>query len=331
MGFSVAFDLDSTLGSFESIHPYLIVFFPDILQQVYKAPHYKGRPFPKLNISESDKRLLAKAFETFVLLMAKREEANKLLRPGILDIIKALLKAKKRGLIDGMMIYSSNSNPYVLLFAERLIQTLLNSKEAIFNPLVHWWHPLRNSETRPPGTNFGLGHGPKTVQTIVKALGPVKEKDILFFDDLIHPDIFEKIPNANYFHVERYQHSGIPLVIYSCFIYSLMKYNLDTKPSILNEYKKIGLLIGKTNEDIQSFKRQVPTGVNLEIQDTESILHRLADLLERPTVHLTTIRKIKNASKESVIRTSIITRGGKKTRKIDRLRLKVFRTQSCLD
>jgi hypothetical protein len=330
MVFSVAFDLDSTLGYFESVHPYLMVFFPDMMQQVFKPPHYKGDPFPKLNVSDHDKKTLEKAFDDFVNIMAKREHLNKLLRPGILDIIRVLLKAKKRGLIDGMMIYSSNSNPYMLQFAQRLIQVALGTKAPVFDPLVHWWHPLRNAEVRAPGTELELGHGPKTVDTIIKALSSgrvkIKEQDILFFDDLVHPDIRTRIPDANYFHVERYVHYGVPLNIYSCFLYALMKYNLDKNVSLMNEYKKMGLLIGKTDEDIQSFKKQTPLGVNVNVHDTNKILHRLSDLLDRPVAHVTTVRK---GLPKSV---TIVARGGKKaTRKSERTRLKIYRLLTCLD
>jgi len=279
MVYSVAFDLDSTLGCFESVHPYLMVFFPDILQHVFKAPQYKGPPYPKLNVGESDKRSLALAFEDFVVYMAKKEHVNKLLRPGIIDIIRSLLNAKKYGLVDKMIIYSSNSNPYMLLFAHRLIQVMLDTNEPVFCEMVHWWHPLRDAEVRGPGTNYTLGHGPKTVNTIKKALKiPVANKDILFFDDIIHPDIKEHIPEQNYFHVERYIHYGMPLVIYSCFLYSLIKHKLDKKVSLLNEYKRIGLSIGQSNSNIQSFKEHTPEGSNVDVYDKERILLRLRDL-----------------------------------------------------
>jgi len=296
MVYSVAFDLDSTLGCFESIHPYLIVFFPDMLQQVFKAPHYEGTPKPKLNISESDKRALASAFEDFVVYMAKKESVNKLLRPGIIDIIRTLLNAKKYGLVGKMIIYSSNSNPYMLLFAHRIIQVLLGTNEPVFCQLVHWWHPLRNSEVRAVGTNYTLGYGPKTVNTIKKALkSAVADKDILFFDDLIHDDIKEHIPDQNYFHVERYVHYGSPLVIYSCFLYSLMKHQLDKKVSLLNEYKRIGLSIGRSNSDIESFKEQTPDGPNNDVYDKELILRRLKGLFE--------IRPFKGSGKKIVRKT----------------------------
>jgi len=334
MVFSVAFDLDSTLGYFESVHPYLMVFFPDMMQQIFKPPNYKGPAFPKPNISNYDKKLLEKAFEDFVEIMAKREHMNKLLRPGILDIISALLNAKKRGLVGNMMIYSSNSNPYMLLFAHRLIQVMLGVKEPIFSPLVHWWHPLRNAEVRAPGTELPLGHGPKTVDTIIKALSTgkdkIKEKDILFFDDLIHTDIYERIPEANYFHVERYVHYGIPLNIYSSFLYALMKYKLDKNNGLVNEYKKLGLMIGKTNDDIQSFKDHVPTGVNIDVNDTNVILSRLSGLLDRPVAHLTTIRRLPKSHPN--IKTTVIARGGRKlTRKSERNRVAMYRILTCLD
>lgn len=331
MVFSVAFDLDSTLGYFESIHPYLMVFFPDLLQYVYKAPHYTGRPFPKLSIIHDDKKRLAKAFDNFVLFMARKEHINKLLRPGILDIIKLLLAAKQKGIVGGIMIYSSNSNPYMLLFASKLIQILLGLKEEIFCPLVHWWHPLRDEEVRKPGTLLHLGHGPKTVDTIINALmsrecrasttGKIIPKNILFFDDIIHQDIYDNIPSANYFHVERYIHYGNQHVIYSCFLYSLMKNNIDIDKNLLKEFNKIGLYIGPDNSNIASFTNRVPTGTNRDIGDTDTILRRLNLLLD-----ITMSRPIK---RNNSTKSTIISVGGKrKTRKKTRM---VYKILACLD
>jgi type III secretion system FlhB-like substrate exporter len=217
----------------------------------------------------------------------------------------------------------------MLLFANRLIQAALGTKEPVFSPLVHWWHPLRDAEVRAPGTELGLGHGPKTVDTIIQALSTarvkIKEQDILFFDDLIHTDIRERIPDANYFHVERYVHYGLPLNIYSCFLYVFMKYNLDKNVGLVNEYKKLGLLIGKTNDDIQSFKDHTPTGVNVNVHDTDSILRRLSNLLDKPVAHVTTIKK-------GLPKSVVVARGGRKaTRKSERARLKIYRLLTCLD
>jgi hypothetical protein len=301
----VAFDLDQTIGCFESIHPYLTVFFPDVLQIVYRKPYYKGPGVPVLDISSADKKRLALAFNDFVKWMAATENENKLLRPGIIPIISLLLKAKKRGLVGGIMIYSNNSNPYMLHFAHELIKTILGIKTAIFCPLVHWWHSLRNKELRG-NVSFSLSHGPKTVSTIRAAFTniycinnrynrnnrnnrnntsnnkniEISSANIIFFDDLIHERISNKIPTQNYFHVQPYHRYADILKIHICFLNALMIHDLDKNKGLLDEYKKIGLSIGPSDEHINSFRAQTPVGDDVNVADSEKLLWRLAKLLK---------------------------------------------------
>jgi hypothetical protein len=270
----VAFDLDQTIGCFESIHSYLVVYFPDLLQEVFKAPYYSGPTYPKLDISPSDKKRLATAFGIFVKSMATYEYINKLLRPGIIPILNLLLKAKKRGLVGGMMIYSNNSNPYMLLFAHELIKAILGVKEDIFEPLVHWWHPLRNKEVRG-ATKNPLSHGPKTVETIRAAFSSwhrpqISSSQILFFDDMIHENIMNIIPSQNYFHVQPYHHHGDVLTMNDCFKKSLIGAGFSLSSVMFLEFRKIGI-----NTDlIIDFKG----GRKTDVFDTGVILNRLSKI-----------------------------------------------------
>jgi hypothetical protein len=284
----VAFDLDQTIGCFESVHPYLTVFFPDVLQIVYRKPYYKGPGVPVFDISTADKKRLASAFGDFVKWMAASEDKNKLLRPGIIPIISLLLKAKKKGIVGGIMIYSNNANPYMLLFAHELIKAVLGIDEPIFCPLVHWWHPLRNKEVRGE-KSFDLSHGPKTVDTIRAAFMngfckkyyvQVSSADILFFDDLIHKDISNIIPAQNYFHVMPYHRIGDFNVTHNAFLNALMVHDLDKSAGVLIEYKKVGLNIGPGPEELVTFKAQIPDKKGVEVADSDAILRRLAKLLK---------------------------------------------------
>jgi len=283
-----AFDLDQTIGCFESVHPYLTVFFPDVLQIVYRKPYYKGPGVPVLDISVADKKRLAVAFGDFVKWMAASEDKNKLLRPGIIPIISLLLKAKKKGIVGGLMIYSNNANPYMLLFAHELIKAILGIDEPIFCPLVHWWHPLRNKEVRG-NTGHALSHGPKTVDTIRAAfMGgfcrkqyvQVSSADILFFDDLIHPGISNIIPAQNYFHVMPYHRLGDFNVTHNAFLNALMVNDLDKSEGLLETYGNVGLKIGPAPEELETFKAQIPDKRNVDVADSGAILGRLAKLLK---------------------------------------------------
>ena len=290
MTYWVAFDLDQTIGCFESVHPFLTVFFPDVLQQVYRPPYWDGPVMPKLDISTKDKKILYEAFRDFVKWMAVSENKNLLLRPGIIPIISLLLKAKKKGIVGGLMIYSNNSNPYMLHFAHELLKVMIGVTEPIFCHLVHWWHPLRNIEVRGPQYKpvLQLGHGFKTVDTIRKAFSTypclsknvISSSQILFFDDLIHKKISDIIPAQNYFHVQPYHHYGDFDTIYKCFLTALMIHNIDANVHLLHEYTKVGLLIGIEKEQMNSFSKEIHVSGTQNVFDSEVIFKRLSKYLK---------------------------------------------------
>jgi len=286
----IVFDLDQTIGCFDSIHPFLIVFFPDLLQYVYRRPHYKGELFPVLNISVENKKLLATAFSEFVKYATLDEKENRLLRPGIVHIIALLLQAKKKGLVKDMIIYSNNANRYNLYFAHEMLKLLLNVKEDIFSQLVDWWHPLRNAEARPRMVKEPalIATGPKTILTIRKAFGnmDISTEDIIFFDDSNHPHVKRQIPEKNYFNVQAYFSSGNLNNLHNAMLRALMAYDLDRNISLLDEYKKIGLHIGVTEEDIESFRMTNirPTNVPTDFDEINGRLYEIFHMNARAII-----------------------------------------------
>lgn len=267
-----AFDLDQTIGCFDSVYSYLVVFFPDMLQQVFKAPYYKGTPYPPVDIDRATKGTLAHSYYYFVRWMAHNEDKNKLLRPGIIPILNLLLRAKSQGIVGGIMIYSNNSNPYILRFASDLIRAVMGHKGAIFDPMVSWWHPLRNTEVRAL-PDAELCHGPKTVATIQRAFAPaapvVPTCDILFFDDLIHSAIYNVIPAQNYFHVQPYHSSGDASVIHQCFLNALLTCGIERSAPWFSKFEVVGVRIGEPKTFISG--RGLKRGVN----DAGVIIRRL--------------------------------------------------------
>jgi hypothetical protein len=175
----------------------------------------------------------------------------------------------------------------MLIFAHELIKAILGIEEAIFCPLVHWWHPLRNKEVRG-NTGYDLSHGPKTVDTIRAAFMSglckknsvqISSADILFFDDLIHAGISNIIPAQNYFHVMPYHSIGDFGTIHNAFLNALMVHDLDKSAGLLETYKNVGLTIGPGAEEQATFKAQIPVKRGVGVADSDAILRRLAKLL----------------------------------------------------
>jgi hypothetical protein len=292
---------------------------------------------PKLDISNDEKKILYKSFLEFVKWMAYSEDKNKLLRPGIISIINLLMKAKKKGIVDGLMIYSNNSNPYMLHFAHELIKNILGLNEPIFCQLVHWWHPLRNIEVRGPQYDppLLLGYGEKTIDTIRRSFStyPCSAKNvipsshILFFDDLIHKQISDIIPTQNYFHVQPYHHYGDFDITYTHFLTCLMIYNIDLNTKLLQEYKKIGLFIGNKQAQMASFSKQIPKGITKNVFDSENIYKRLTKILNIDVPysvdkkHINLVYPSKRTFNTPINLMKTIKSGGRKMRKTRRKRL----------
>ena len=102
MVFWVAFDMDSTLGYFNSLTNYLLCLYPEDLRNM--------EPDLEIDFAIKDewKPKIDAAFKEFTKLLAESEQINKMLRPGILQIIELLLKAKSEGKVGGLMIYSGD-------------------------------------------------------------------------------------------------------------------------------------------------------------------------------------------------------------------------------
>ena len=219
MVFWVAFDMDSTLGYFGSLSNYLMCLYPEDQDPETKVD---------INIKAVWKPKIDAAFNEFVKLISENQELTKVLRPGIINVISFLLKAKEEGKVGGLMIYSNNPQKYMVYFVNKLISHLLNTPN-VFCPLVYLGDPIRGDENT---TYF------KNKDTIVKCFlvagirdgcsyGLLKRKNIdptniIFFDDLIHNDIYEKIPKENYFHVEPYIIYPDQREIHAAFLWSLM-------------------------------------------------------------------------------------------------------------
>jgi hypothetical protein len=103
-------------------------------------------------------------------------------RPKIAELLMPLVEAYKTKKVQGFYMYSNNNNPYALEYAGRYIErqySLFN----LFKLLLHRSHPLRERDFK-----FSKTNPPKLVQTVLDLIPEVNNPNIIFFDDLEHPD-----------------------------------------------------------------------------------------------------------------------------------------------
>ena len=173
------FDLDATLADMSS--PYHFI---------------ASLTIPVSTLSENLQNELNLAYKLFVERILQKESLG-ILRPGILDVMKKLASLKKKGDITSVIIYSNNSHLPSLEFVRDLINKHVGLK--LISQCIHWEHPLRNNEKE-----LYPGMYPKTWDTLSHIIGHgVRKKDVFFFDDLQHPDLFSALKD-NYYKVPPY-------------------------------------------------------------------------------------------------------------------------------
>jgi len=275
MVFWVAFDMDSTLGYFSSLTNYLLCLYPEDLKEI------ESDSTIEFNIKADWRPKIDAAFDDFIKRISENGEIIKVLRPGIIQIIEILLKAKSEGKVGGLMIYSNNPQKRMLYLVNKLICHILGVKK-VFCPLVHSGDPIRGDENI---TNI------KQTETIIRSFliaglrdgcgnGLLKRKDlipsnILFFDDLIHEHIYNSIPHANYFRVDPYVIYPNHKEIHAEFLWALMSHDLDKNKEYLEEVKKLGFDFNNVSAVFKSFKDAQPTGDNVNIKDELMLLYRV--------------------------------------------------------
>lgn len=297
----VGFDLDETLGTFIGPDPFLHFLEP----QKFSTNIISERLSIKLNI----------AFNWFAKALLSMEPSLGILRPGIIDICRKLLKLKNKGIIKSIIIYSNNGNTSCLRLAARMIEIALHVPEgSFFCNRVHWNHQLRlrkvNNSVKEnnPQHSFWLkdsyyeiktdrpGVGVKSIHVLKDAFRTgscnidskyiINNSDILFFDDLIHPNIYNAIGREHYFNVNRY---SIPYnfeIIMKCFTAVMNKNNDLFNDSEYISYIKniiptdntinINTIINKIIEIENSNKLSLRSNKYTPwINDTSDILERL--------------------------------------------------------
>ncbi len=281
----IGFDLDETLGRFVGPFYHLLFLMPWV---TYSTSNKGLEPFP---LPDDVRKKLDIAFQTFVTCVAANETTQKVLRPGILKIMKKLSELKDQGQVSAISVYSNNGSLACLLFATALIEELLGKKNLFCNH-IDWYNPLRSKEITPghPGVAF------KTVETLQKSFldskcGPYKTLQdipaakVYFFDDIIHSNILARIGNERYFLVNSYKVDVPSKEFHTCFDTAMKFAQLTTDEEYLNyiapflsQYKLPAVF-----ESIQTYMDEADKSTVWKNErfydDTEDILARIDSML----------------------------------------------------
>jgi FMN phosphatase YigB (HAD superfamily) len=190
------FDLDGTIGDFTCVDYFSYVYDIETIlsDNLSKISKKKLKEEYRLYDDETLK-FLKELRETFEDKMIKEGFTQLLLRPNIVEIIKLLKKE-----VGGFMIYSNNGNLYNLEFAGRAIENMTDSP-GLFKAYMH-----RSDSIRDEFDGIVTGARLKTVNTIKKATKRFlhfEPSKIIFFDDIIHPDLMYNM-DVNYINVNRF-------------------------------------------------------------------------------------------------------------------------------
>ena len=235
------FDVDGTLTDQYSYFLFLADFKP---RGIYKDDVVKYEIHLRNHLTDKTQKYLDVAYKQFVHLVAQKESSDVplgILRPGLLDVCREILRQIHAGECGGALMYSNNPNGMVLEFIRDIIHEILG--EPIFCALADWNHPLRTPEI----TAGEPGAADKTwrvlQQIILKDCGErVTPRQVMFFDDQHHPNLEEVLPAGNYIHVTPYTYKTSIDSIKTLYSHA-MKYpgNMDSnlKMNIVNYIKNV--------------------------------------------------------------------------------------------
>jgi hypothetical protein len=187
----VAFDLDNTLGYFETVGPLAYFFSPEFLSNP------EERVGNSLALSRALIAKLAHVRKVFAASLLKHPELlKKVLRPNVDVLIKPILKAKREKPVT-VIIYSNTGNSFSTHLARDLIEMKFKCP-GLFSLIADVFHPLREPETRAatPGAN-GFANPEKTVPVLMRLLqegarrrsrgdhgyAPIHPETVAFVDD----------------------------------------------------------------------------------------------------------------------------------------------------
>jgi hypothetical protein len=186
------FDLDETLGQMHTPFAFMCTLRPEEFHKE-KNPKFHAKLIANANTSELRDRQRV-AYMAFVRLLAEAEQQSPplgVLRPGILEVFRAIQAQRAAGQDVCCVIYSNNGDLHLLELTRDVLHQALGTRDLI-RDCVHWFHPMRSPEISPGEP----GRAEKTWAVLSRVLkeGPcgapdVRPSQVTFFDDRVHPDL----------------------------------------------------------------------------------------------------------------------------------------------
>jgi len=222
----LAFDLDSTLGDFMGVWNILCA-----LRQpsFFKSPDNIA-PYP----NKSFEVKIHKTYDEFVRLVAEEERGKTplgLFRPGIFEIFREVVRLKRNGDCDGVIVYSNNGCKAILEFVCDVVRHILKYK--VFDDLIHFHHKLRIKAEAAVDVRKNWTELKKIlVEGDCQALDNISPQDVMFFDDQIHQDLVNNLGDK-YIKVDSYETVPNKRAIIELYKSSLRIAGLDVNSTFL--------------------------------------------------------------------------------------------------
>jgi hypothetical protein len=291
----LAFDLDSTLGDFMGVYPVLCALRRETVGRTPIQVKYPSVEF-------ADK--IHNAYRFFVHTVARAENSAAplgLFRPGIFELLAEVVKLKKRGECDGVIIYSNNGCKAILEFVQDVVTSHFNYK--LFDDIIHFHHNLRikpvtGSEQVVDVRKNWVELKQILVDGVCKASPSIETCDVMFFDDQIHADLFEKL-GKKYIKVSSYETEPHMKDIVNLYKNVLRRANLIDDPAFLG-YAREGL---RNVHSLDNYFQQIANnGVYAKSLDKEKEKEKRDTGIKVMTRAIKTISKRKRARERAASR-----------------------------
>jgi hypothetical protein len=187
---------------------YKLIVIEDILAKIYK-----------------DKQLELEINKSYAALVKNVGDAEMsktplgIFRPGIFKLFKKLASLKTKGKIQGIIMYTNNGALPLVEFVNDVFKYVI--KTPIFDGIFYFHHALRSKDTfgKPIPTKNWIEL--KRLLIAIDAPEQIEPKDVMFFDDQIHPPLNAAL-GENYIKVTSY-HYNPPLSTVIDIYYSALK------------------------------------------------------------------------------------------------------------
>ena len=197
----VVFDLDETLAHLHSM--YYFIASLNMKEDIVENRSYLLSFLPE-DVFDSQKR----AYHLFIKRVLEAETSDKplgILRPGVLEVMRALRALQQKGKVKHVVIYSNNAHLPSLKFVRDLIHLHVGSSFLI-GDCIHRGHPLRYMDQQNPVITKSWS----TLRDILiegrcKAES-LAAKQVYFFDDLDHLDL-QRALKEQYYKVPAYSYT----------------------------------------------------------------------------------------------------------------------------